>query len=147
MKTSPVTDIEIGDRLVRMVDHKDQMWFVLADVLNAMGVHEKTHAAIAVELNDSDKDFAQLAIDGRLEHVAIVSENCLSDLIFHFDQPEAKSFKEWFIEIFFTPTENDPAYQYRALAAEMAEEEIISKALSILEARIEAQEKHSLPTN
>jgi hypothetical protein len=147
MKTSPVIDTEIDGHFVRMVDHKDRVWFVLVDVLNAMGVHEKTHAAISDELNDSHKDFAQLAIEGGLEQVAIVSENCLFGLIFRFDQPEADPFKEWFIENFFTPAESYPARQYRALAAELVEEKTISNALSILQARIKAQERHYSTTN
>ncbi len=147
MKTSPVTYIEIDDHFVRMMDHKDRTWFVLADVLNAMGVHEKTHTAISDELNDGHKDFAQLAIDAGLEQVVIVSENCLSGLIFRFHQPDAEPFQEWFIENFFLPAESDRVYQYRALATELIEEETISKAISILQARIKAQERLSSTAN
>jgi prophage antirepressor-like protein len=133
-------DIEIGDQLISMVDRNSVTWFVLSDVLSAMGIQEDVHSVVTIELGDSDKALAQIIHEGRATDVALVSEEFLSEWIFEFDNPETETFKSWFVETFFSPDLNDVTYSYRPQAVEMAEDELVSKVFGLLQARINGQE-------
>lgn len=147
MKTSNVTAIEIGTHSVRAVQRNDGDWFVVADVLNAIGVHESAFDSLSSELNESNKDFAQIACDDRLERMAVVHEDSVIDLAFLFDNPEAILLQEWSVEFCSKPTEIGTACPSETSIAEFLEDDLIAKAVCILKARLEAQQKLSRATN
>lgn len=81
------------NRTVRTVDVNGEIWFVAADVCDALTV---AHAASSLRNLDSDeKGVHTVHTPGGSQEMTTINESGLYSLILRSRKPEAKAFKRW----------------------------------------------------
>lgn len=92
-----MNDIQIftyGDTPLRTIEKNDEIWLVLRDVCDILGISHTE--AVAARL-DPDETSQTGVIDskGRKQNMLIVNEPGLYSVVLRSDKPEAKDFKRW----------------------------------------------------
>ena len=82
---------------IRTVEKNGDLWWVLKDVCDVLGLSNPT--MIAGRLDEDEKDIfktkSDLALDIPNRGVSIINESGLYNVILRSDKPEAKKFKRW----------------------------------------------------
>lgn len=91
--TNDITPLDFEGRHVRMVEHNDAQWWVLADVCRAMDIGNPS--AVAARLDDDEKGVATNDTLGGQQSMIIVSEPGLYAVILQSRKPIARRFDRW----------------------------------------------------
>lgn len=92
--TSDITPLDFEGRSVRMVEHNDTQWWVLADVCRAMDIGNPS--MVAARLDDDEKDDLSIADPiGRPQATTIITEPGLYAVILQSRKPIARRFDRW----------------------------------------------------
>ncbi|MCC5894869.1 MAG: phage antirepressor [Alkalibacterium sp.] len=80
---------------VRMIDHKNEPWFVGKDVAEVLG-YKNPNDALQKHIDDEDKDAIAIRDSiGRSQNTPIINESGLYSLILKSKLPSARKFKRW----------------------------------------------------
>ena len=77
---------------IRMIHHRDEPWFVAADVCTALG-YKNTSEAVASHVFPEDRVSLKLGLPGSAP--TLVNEAGLYGLVFGSNKPAARAFKMW----------------------------------------------------
>lgn len=78
---------------VRIIDLNGELWFVAADVANALDYPSASH--VARNLDEDEKGIHNLYTLGGSQEMLIINESGLYSAILKSRKPEAKKFKKW----------------------------------------------------
>ena len=124
---------------VRVLDQGGEPWWVLADVCTVLEVRNSRDAAD--RLDDDERGVAIIDTLGGPQGMTIINESGLWSLVLTSRKPEAKRFKKWIT------SEVIPAIRqtggYIAAAPQETSEELVLRAMSVLQATIERQKKEA----
>lgn len=83
------------DKEIRTVEKDGEIWWVLKDVCNALGITD--HKSVKRRLDDDERGVYPTPTPGGTQNMAIVNEPGLYNVILQSAKPEAKDFKRWVI--------------------------------------------------
>ena len=78
---------------VRTIQKDGEPWWVLKDVCNILSI--RNPADVFIRLDEDEKGVGQIDTLGGKQHVNIVNESGLYNVILRSDKPEAKPFRKW----------------------------------------------------
>ena len=81
------------DTPLRTVEKDSELWWVLKDVCNALGIVD--HKSVKRRLDDDERGVYLVPTPGGTQNMAIVNEPGLYNVILQSAKPEAKNFKRW----------------------------------------------------
>ena len=84
---------EYIDKEVRVIQKKDESWFVLKDVCDVLGLSDVSMTAS--RLDDDELTQVKLVSGGQNRSMIIVNEPGLYDVILRSDKPIAREFRRW----------------------------------------------------
>ena len=93
-----INDLQIFDfegNEVRVLKKGDELWWVLKDVCDVLGL--TNHRMVAARLEDYEKGVSLIDTLGGLQQMVVINEFGLYDTIFLSRKPKAKRFKKWVI--------------------------------------------------
>ena len=116
------------NKLVRTLNLNGELWFVLKDVCDVLGL--STPARVAERLDSDEVSQAHL-IDsmGRSQEMTIISESGLYNVILRSDKPEAKPFRKWVTAVVLPSIRKNGGYI--AGQEELSPQELMAKALLV----------------
>lgn len=125
---------------VRVVNKGGEPWWLLTDVCSVLEIGHAPSAA--KRLDDDEKSTVVITDSGNLNaDRTIINESGLWSLVLTSRKPEAKRFKKWIT------SEVIPAIRqtggYIAAAPQETSEELVLRAMSVLQATIERQKKEA----
>ncbi|WP_448955693.1 BRO-N domain-containing protein [Labrys neptuniae] len=130
---------------LRVIDLKGKPWFVLGEVCRAIGyalkADGKVNSSLAAKpLAAEEKGTCRISTPGGLQPSLIISESGLYKLIMRSDKPVARQFQDWVTRTVLPSIRQDGAYitgEEKVATGEMTEDELILKAVGILQAKVE----------
>lgn len=78
---------------VRTIQKDGEPWWVLKDVCNILSI--RNPADVFIRLDEDEKGVGQIDTLGGKQHMNIVNESGLYNVILRSDKPEAKPFRKW----------------------------------------------------
>lgn len=124
---------------VRALNQVGDPWWVLSDVCKVLEIRNSRDAAD--RLDDDEKGVATTDTLGGPQEMTIINESGMWSLVLTSRKPEAKRFKKWIT------SEVIPAIRqtggYIAAAPQETSEELVLRAMSVLQATIERQKKEA----
>lgn len=84
---------DYGDTKIRTVVKNNEVWFVVKDVCEVLGIKRVDSATR--KLNESQKDTHRVSTPGGKQSMSIVNEPGLYKLVFRSDKKEAERFTDW----------------------------------------------------
>lgn len=93
MQTAQIIPFQFETRAVRTILIDDQLWFVAADVCQALAIVNTARAMS--RLDDDEKGIHSVNTLGGTQNVSTLNESGLYSLILTSRKPEAKRFKKW----------------------------------------------------
>lgn len=132
--SAEIQPFEFDRAQVRTLTIDGALWFVLRDVMDVLGLTNSTEAVRG--LDDDEVTTTELVLDDRSRTYYLISEPGLFALLGRSRKPIARQFDRWvrhevLPEIFSTGSYNAPA---------LSDDEIVSRALQITSARVQALE-------
>lgn len=139
---SNVINFDFNKTNIRVVEIDGQPWFVAADVARVLGFTTTSGAGRYLRhLDDAEVNTITLGNGNRGNpNKRIVSESGLYKLIMRSDKPEARAFQDWVTKVVLPAIRKDGAYvmgEEKVVTGEMTEDELVLKAMSILQAKVE----------
>lgn len=135
--SNQLTTFNFNDLPVRVVEREGEPWFVAADVCKALGLDNPSY--VTKRLGEDEKASFKLP-NQRGSAAKIISESGLYKLIMRSDKPEARAFQDWVTKVVLPAIRKDGAYvmgEEKVVTGEMTEDELVLKAMSILQAKVE----------
>lgn len=125
---------------IRVVEREGEPWFVAADVCKALGITSVKDAYDRISA--TEKTYVGRTLLGLApgKPMVIISESGLYKLIMRSDKPEARAFQDWVTKVVLPAIRKDGAYvmgEEKVVTGEMTEDELVLKAMSILQAKVE----------
>lgn len=81
------------DTPLRTVEKDGELWWVLKDVCEVIGITK--HTNVAARLEDDEKGACLMGTPSGQQNMIIINEPGLYNVILRSDKPEAKDFKRW----------------------------------------------------
>ena len=81
------------DTPLRTVEKDGELWWVLKDVCEVIGIAK--HTNVAARLEDDEKGACLMGTPSGQQSMIIINEPGLYSVILRSDKPEAKDFKRW----------------------------------------------------
>ena len=78
---------------LRTVEKDGELWWVLKDVCEVIGIAK--HTNVAARLEDDEKGACVMGTPSGQQSMIIINEPGLYNVILRSDKPEAKDFKRW----------------------------------------------------
>lgn len=130
---------------IRVVTIDGNPWFVVGDVLRALGsyllVSGKPNVAMALKpMGEDEKGINRIETPGGMQTVRIISESGLYKLIMRSDKPEARAFQDWVTRHVLPAINRDGAYvmgEEKVLTGELSEDEAIHNGFLALQRKSE----------
>lgn len=122
---------------LRTVDIGGKAWFAAPDVCRILGLHNTTEATRALS---ADEVIVRQIEESRGRPPKCVSESGLYKIIMRSDKPQAKEFQEWVTRHVLPAIRKDGGYimgEEKVSSGEMTEDELVLKAVGILQAKVE----------
>lgn len=82
-----------NQKQIRTVQLNDEMWFVLKDVCDVLGISK--YRDVADRLDEDERALAEVDTLGGVQNMVVVNESGLYNVILRSDKPEAKPFRKW----------------------------------------------------
>lgn len=82
-----------NDTSLRTVERDGELWWVLKDVCEVIGIAK--HTNVAARLEDDEKGSCVMGTPSGQQSMIIINEPGLYNVIIRSDKPEAKDFKRW----------------------------------------------------
>lgn len=118
---------------VRTVVIDGEPWFVLADVVAALGL-VRSASAVADRLDDGVRQtYPILDSLGRTQRATVISEPGVYEVAIRSDAPSARTFRTWLTREVIPAIRRTGSY-----SAPVSEDEIVHRALAITARRVEA---------
>ena len=135
---APVAD-QFGGVHVRHVMIDGEPWFVLADVVEAIGLSR--HASAVVDRLDDGVRQTYPIRDrlGREQRATVVSEPGVYEVVIRSDAPSARDFRRWLTHEVIPSIRRTGTYAVATTPA-LTEDEIVHQALAITARRVQALE-------
>jgi len=132
---------------IRVVTIEGNPWFVAKDVCDTLGYSASARGSILLKLDQSETSLERIQRD--LRSVSVVSESGLYKLLMRSDKPEAKPFQDWVTKVVLPAIRKDGMYvmgEEKVATGELGEDELVLKAVSILQKKVDRITKEARPT-
>ena len=123
---------------VRAVEIKGEPWLVGKDVAESLG-YTNPRKAIIDHVEPEDKGVTKCDTLGGNQNLTVINESGLYSLVFGSKLPEAKKFKHWVTSEVLPSIRRDGGYMHTS--PDMADEEIMARAVLLGQKKIEEQAK------
>ena len=97
-----------NEQMVRIVDKKNEPWFVAKDVCNILGLTNSRKAV--ANLDDDEKGVTISDTPGGPQSITVISESGLYKLIMRSRKPEAQAFVKWITAEILPSIRRDGSY-------------------------------------
>lgn len=141
-----LTTHDFNQTTIRVIEIDGQPWFLARDCADLLGFRTTAGAGWYTRHLDDDEVKTITAKEGRRGNPrqTVISESGLYKLIMRSDKPEAKPFQDWVARVVLPTIRKDGGYilgEEKIAIHEMSDDELIQKAISILEAKVERIKK------
>lgn len=152
---SQVQKFNFGLMDLRVIELDGQLWFVLKDVCDALGLRPTpSNGSYQVHYKRLAKTELSVAVlrlppNGQTTRYKLVNESGLYKFVMRSDKPQARAFQDWVTRVVLPAIRKDGAYvlgKEKVATGEMDEDELVLKAMGIMQRKLErlAQEKAAL---
>ncbi|MCK9988843.1 MAG: hypothetical protein AzoDbin1_05315 [Azoarcus sp.] len=155
--TAPNTSVQLFDfrsNQIRVVMIDGEPWFVAREVCLVLGSYVREDGSVNTStalqpLGSGEKvviSYAEAkriglqAYASRAHGMSLTSESGLYKLVMRSDKPQAKPFQDWVTKDVLPAIRKDGAYvmgEEKVATGEMSEDELVIKAMSILQRKVE----------
>lgn len=134
---------------LRAITKDNEPWFVAKDVCDSLGFDTKRKGtgAFLSHIDMSEKttlDSIGGSCGGMHPQTTLINESGLYSLILKSRKPEARAFKKWVTSVVLPAIRKDGVYvkgEEKVASGEMTEDELISRALLAVQAKVQRLEK------
>ena len=102
-----------NQKQIRAVQLNDEMWFVLKDVCDVLGI--SIYRDVADRLDEDERALAEVDTLGGVQNMVVVNESGLYNVILRSDKPEAKPFRKWVTSEVLPSIRKTGGYQTKAM--------------------------------
>lgn len=146
---SNVSTYQFGIQNIRVVDIEGQPWFVASDVRRVLSIAQAGSNFTFLSKDEVQPLPRGLTSGKGMGRALVLSESGLYKFILRSDKPEAKAFQDWVTRVVLPAIRKDGAYvmgEEKVATGEMSEDELVLKAMGILQAKMErlTKEKEAL---
>ncbi|MCU4652250.1 BRO family protein [Roseibacterium sp. SDUM158016] len=141
-----LTTYDFNQNSIRVIEIDGQPWFFARDCADLLGFKTTAGAGWYTRHLDDDEVNTITVNEGRRGNPrrTVISESGLYKLIMRSDRPTAKPFQDWVTRVVLPAIRKDGAYvsgEEKVTTGEMSDDELVRKAMSILDAKIERLRK------
>jgi len=134
------------DHNIRVVTIHGDPWFLGVEVCAILGIENASNAYARLDIGEKTNIRRTEVGLGHGRDVVLINESGLYKLVLRSDKPEAKVFQNWVTKVVLPAIRKDGAYvmgEEKVVTGEMSEDELVLKAVSILQAKVQrlAEEK------